>query len=424
MISDNRKECFVWIWLPEKTQPVVAGRVVLHDHNYLFTYGQSYLKRSDAIPIYDRELPLKTGVQEKTGGTDRLFGCIRDSSPDAWGRRVILNHKFGVKGKNADTGNLDEITYLLESGSDRIGALDFQVSPHEYIPRLSTQAKLEELMEMVERVERGIPLTPALALAMNHGTSIGGARPKVLIDGDEKKYIAKFSSSTDQYNVIKAEFVAMKLAEKCGLDVAPVSLKKLSGKDILLIERFDRTRQTDGWSRRLMLSALTLLGLDEMTARYASYELFAEEIRLRFRQPRQTLRELFGRMVFNILVSNTDDHARNHAAFWNGKEMVLTPAYDICPQLRMGGEASQAMLISGQNNSSRLEICLESAGSFMLGKNEARAIIDHQVDTILQTFNEVSDEARLSHIEKELFMKRLLLNPYAFQGYGNRYDFA
>ena len=129
-------------------------------------------------------------------------------------------------------------------------------------------------------------------------------------------------------------------------------------------------------------------------------------------------------MVFNILVSNTDDHARNHAAFWNGKEMVLTPAYDICPQLRMGGEASQAMLISGQNNSSRLEICLESAGSFMLGKNEARAIIDHQVDTILQTFNEVSDEARLSHIEKELFMKRLLLNPYAFQGYGNRYDFA
>lgn len=414
MISENQRECFVWIWLSDMIKPVVAGRLVFHDHRYLFTYVQSYLKRPDAISIFVAELPLKTGVQEKTGGTDRLFLCIRDSSPDAWGRRVILNCKLGVKGKNADTEQLDEMSYLLESGSDRIGALDFQMSAREYIPRLATQVKLEEFMEMAEHVERGLPLTPVQALAMNHATSIGGARPKVLIDSDEKKYIAKFSSRTDQYNVIKAEFVAMRLAEKCCLDVAPVSLKKCSGKDILFIERFDRIREKDGWSRRLMLSVLTLLGLDEMTARYASYELFAEKIRLRFSRPRQTLRELFNRMVFNILVGNTDDHARNHAAFLNGKEMALTPAYDICPQLRMGGEASQTMLISGQNNSSRLESCLKSAGNFMLDKNEAKAMIDHQVDTILHTFGEVSDEAHLSSLKKEFFIKRLFLNPYAF----------
>jgi len=422
MISDSfLKECFVWIWLPDQTEPIVAGKMVWQDHRYLFVYGQSYLKRKDAISIYDAELPLKAGVQEKEGGTDSLFRCIRDSSPDAWGRRVILHNRLGLKGNKVDTNHLNEMTYLLETGSDRIGALDFQVSSQNYQPRLSSQIHLEELLEVVEKIEKGVPLSPDLALAMNHGTSIGGARPKVLIDHEEKKYIAKFSTSTDQYNVIKAEFVAMKLAKKCGLDVAPVHLKEIAGKDVLLIERFDRVRKQDGWSRRLMLSALTLLGLDEMMARYASYELFAEIIRQRFSQPKKTLRELFKRLVFNILVSNTDDHARNHAAFWTGKELVLTPAYDICPQLRVGGEASQAMLISGQNNMSQLTICLQSARHFMLSQAEAKRIIDNQIELIKQSLTEISEEARLSSVEKILFSERLFLNPYAFEGYSNHF---
>src|SRR5690606_2474111 len=103
---------------------------------------------------------------------------------------------------------------------------------------------------------------------------------------------------------------------------------------------------------------LTLLELDEMLARYASYENFAEIIRHRFIHPKETLRELFSRMVFNILCGNTDDHARNHAAFWDGKQLDLTPAYDVCPQGRTGNEASQAMLISGNNNLSQLKTCL------------------------------------------------------------------
>jgi len=130
--------------------------------------------------------------------------------------------------------------------------------------------------------------------------------------------IAKFSASGDLYSVVKAEFIAMKLAAACGLDVAPVSIVKAGGKDVLLIERFDRTR-----------AALTILGLDEMMARYASYEDLAEIIRHRFAKPRETLRELFGRLCFNVLCGNTDDHARNHAAFWDGKMLSLSPAYDI-----------------------------------------------------------------------------------------------
>jgi serine/threonine-protein kinase HipA len=225
--------------------------------------------------------------------------CIRDASPDAWGRRVIINRKLGDN--STDTTQLDELTYLLESGSDRIGALDFQHSATSYEPRSSATVPLEELLEATERVEEGRPISPDLDQALNHGTSVGGARPKALLEDNNKKYLSKFSSSTDLYGVVKAEFIAMRLARACGLDAAAVSLTKSANKDVLLIERFDRTLSGNEWHRKCMVSALTLLGLDEMLARYASYENLAEIIRHRFRDASATLRELFGRITFNIL---------------------------------------------------------------------------------------------------------------------------
>ncbi len=415
--SAPHNEIFVWIWLPDATTPVVAGKLTKVDKRVLFTYGQSYLDNPDAISIYDKELPLQSGVQEKNFGTEAMPGCIRDAAPDAWGRRVILNKLFGAKGKAADPGDLDEFTYLMESGSDRIGGLDFQVSAKVYEPRLAGQASLEELLHSAELIEKGIALTPELAQAINHGTSIGGARPKALINDDHLKYIAKFSSSTDQYNVIKAEFMAMRLAKLCGLNVANVKLANASGKDVLLIERFDRKLKNNSWSRKLMLSALTLLSLDEMTPHYASYEDLAELIRHRFTDPKATLQEMFGRIVFNILCGNTDDHARNHAAFWNGKHLTLTPAYDLCPQMRQGGEASQAMMIAGNDRSSRLVTCLASAKNFMLSETEARQIIDAQILSINENWDAVCNEAILSPIDRALFKDRLFLHSYAFEGY-------
>ncbi len=411
-------EIYVWIWLPDKMEPIVAGKLTKVDERVLFTYGQSYLELENSISIYDRELPLKSGNQEKVGGTESMPGCIRDSAPDAWGRRVILNKLLGANGKETDPAYLGEFTYLMESGSDRIGALDFQKSPKIYEARSSGQASLEELLHSAELVEKGIPLSQELALALNHGTSIGGARPKALIDDEGAKYIAKFSSSTDQYNVIKAEFVSMKLAQLCGLNVAPVKLVRASGKDVLLIERFDRKPQEGGWARKVMISALTLMGLDEMTPHYASYQDLAEIIRHRFINPKQTLEEIFGRMVFNILSGNTDDHARNHAAFWDGKNLSLTPAYDICPQMRRGGEATQAMMIAGHDKSSRLITCLASAKHFMLDENQARGIIDAQIETIEKYWDGVCAQANLTPIDKALFKERLFMNKYAFEGYG------
>ncbi len=412
------KDAFVWIWLPGETEPVVAGRLEADNGNITFNYGKSYLERvgasKPAIAIYEPELPLRAGLLPLLEGLT-MPGCIRDAAPDAWGRRVIINKKLGLKGASTDTADLDELTYLLESGSDRIGALDFQQSPTEYVPRNVNNVSMEELIASAERVEKGVPLTPELDQALFHGSSIGGARPKALVEEHGKKYVAKFSSSTDLYSVVKAEFIAMRLAELAGLNVAPVKLKKAANKDVLLIERFDREPKDDKWTRKAMVSALTLFALDDMMARYASYETLSEIIRHRFTNPKATLKELFYRLVFNILCGNTDDHARNHAAFWDGKVLSMTPAYDICPQGRTGNMASQAMLISGNNNLSQFRTCLETAHNFLISEEEAREIFSALKAVIEQNWDDVCAKAELNAVDKKLLWKRQFLNPYSVE---------
>lgn len=406
---------FVWAWLPGATEPVVAGRLDQEGERLLFTYGARYRRRKDAIALYERELPLQDGTIAP--GTGLLMAsCIRDGSPDAWGRRVIINRLTGRTPDAAGVPDISELTFLLQSGSDRIGALDFQASATEYVPRLAAQTSLAELQEAAALIEKGLPLTPALDLALNHGTSIGGARPKALINDGTVKFIAKFSSSNDTYSVVKAEFIAMRLASICGLNTAPVSLTRAANKDVLLIERFDRTLTKDGWTRHAMVSALTMLGLDEMMARYASYEDLAELIRHRFTDPKDTLRELYGRLCFNVLCGNTDDHARNHAAFWDGRMLTLTPAYDICPQGRTGNEATQAMLIKGETRASTLATCLAAAPDFHLKESEAVALIEHQITMIAAHWQSTGDEAELSPVDRKLFAGRQFLNEYAIEG--------
>lgn len=192
-------------------------------------------------------------------------------------------------------------------------------------------------------------------------------------------------------------------------------MARAANKDVLLIQRFDRLKKENGWSRKCMVSALTLFGLDDMMARYASYEEFAEIIRHRFFAPKNSTRELFSRLVFNILCGNTDDHARNHSAFWDGKTLSLTPAYDICPQGRAGNEASQAMLISGDNNLSRLKTCLSAAHSFLLSENEAKEIFEHQISVIQDNWGSVCDEAQLNEVDRQLLWGRQFLNPFSLE---------
>ena len=396
----------------------MTGRLAAAGEGFLFNYGRSYLERRAAqqpvMALYEPELPLREGSLPPPPGLS-MPSCLRDASPDAWGRRVIINRLRGQKGANVDTADLDELSYLLESGSDRIGALDFQHSPSEYIPRAAESASLDELLASAQRLEDGEPLSPTLDQALLHGTSIGGARPKALLQDGSKKYVAKFSSSADTFNAVKAEFIAMRLAALCGITVPPVRLVKALGRDVLLVERFDRIAKGKGWTRRAMVSALTLLGLDEMTARYASYETLAEIIRHRFAEPEATLKELFRRLAFNILSGNTDDHARNHAAFWDGQTLRLAPAYDLCPQMRAGRQASQAMFIHGQDNSSQLKTCLAAAHHFLLSPQEASDLCAQLTATLEERWPSVCDQAELPEAERNALRQGPLLNPYALE---------
>jgi serine/threonine-protein kinase HipA len=427
--SASEPDAYVWAWLPGETDPVVAGalartgRFVTGEPVLVYTYGRSYLNRADAISLFTPELPLSGGAKDPSdpqpnpdwrgyspdGGRRplSLASCLRDAAPDAWGRRV-LNARLA---SDPDTP-LAELTYLLESGSDRIGALDFQRSSSHYAARGHT-ASLDQLVRAAEFVESGEPIPEDLAAAALHGSSIGGARPKALLEESGRHLIAKFSSATDDRPVVKAEAVAMLLAARCGINAASVEVVEVAGRSVLLVERFDRT-ETGG--RRGVVSALTVLGLDELSSRYSSYAELATAIRFAgWERPADQLRELYARMVFNIAVSNTDDHLRNHAAFWEGRSLELTPAYDLCPQRRSTTVATHAIALgTNTDHTSQFRVARRAAGSFGISDSAAADVIDHICSTIRESWRDVCDEARLSRAEAEQLWGREILNDYAF----------
>lgn len=404
-------EAYVWVWLPEATEPVVAGLVQGSGSFFRFAYGESYLGRSDAISLYGPELPLGSGWIEPGVGLS-IAGILRDGGPDAWGQRVIIHERFG-SADGVDPGDVDQITYFLASGSNRIGALDFQASPTGYAER-SAMATLDELHAAATVLAAGRELPQEMAAALVRGTSVGGARPKVtLIDGPTS-YIAKFSVEAEPYPVVKAEAAGMELARRVGLRVPMTTLTSSLGRDVLLVERFDRPGNGD---RRSVVSALTMLGLDEMHARYASYPELVDVL-VRLGSDDAVGREIFERIVFNVVIGNNDDHARNHAAFWDGQTLSLTPAYDLCPQLRSGEASAQAMAIARDGDrSSSLALCVDSAAVYGVDRKDAIEVVQRQTQTVREQWAEVAEGVGLTAAERNLLFGRQILNPSIFYGF-------
>lgn len=413
----DRNEAIVWSWLPGASEPVPTGVLEVSDGPFggsvlTFAYATTYLADTTAPPLYVPELRKKRGRQEPGAGLD-VHGVIRDGGPDSWGQRVVLRRLLGRETRDEDPGQVPLLTYLLESGSNRPGALDFQRSRDHYVPR-EHPATLAELMEAADGIQAGQTISEHLEEALTAGSSAGGARPKATIADGDRQLIAKFTAETDTYPVMKAEAVAMDLARRVGLDVASTEIIEVKGRPILLVDRFDRG---PAGSRRQFVSALTILGLSEIAGRYATYHDLADVIRTRFPARRATLRELFSRIVFNILVSNTDDHARNHAAFSNGEDLELTPAYDICPQPRAGQTQAQAMAIGPGDRTSQVLTCVGHAGIYELSAAEARTIIDTQIETITAEWSDAADRALLTKAERTAMWEHQVMNPFATYGY-------
>lgn len=409
MTSDpyRARRVFVWTWLPDESSPVVAGAVDRVGADRLdFTYARSYLENEKAISLYAPELPLRRGVQEPLDGL-AVAACLKDSTPDSWGERVIDN-RLG-----AGETELSIETYMLESGSNRLGAIDFQEGPESYSPRVDT-ASLDELYDAAEKVLAGEPLDPAIGDALMNGTAIGGAHPKVLISDDAGiEYIAKLSVSTDVHPWIRAEAVGIELARRCGIQVPNSRVIKSMGRDVLLIERFDRA---PGGRRRHVVSGLTILGFDALLgARYGSYPEMLDVLRELGRVPQEIGRQLFERIVFNIAIGNNDDHARNHAAFWDGRSLELTPAFDLTPQPRSTDTSTQAMAIGRDGSrASQFSVGMAAAADYGLSRPEAKQIVERIVSNIEDHWSEAADAAGLSEADRNLLWKRSILNRSTF----------
>jgi serine/threonine-protein kinase HipA len=394
---------YVWAWLPGETTPVPAGVLRARARGLWFDYGTSWLNRPGAFAL-GPDLPLQRGSFRPQGDLG-MPGSIRDAAPDGWGRLVITDRVLAHR----DVDKVDDPSlFLLESDSNRLGAIDFQLRSDAYTPREGT-ATLDELQQAAELIATGAVLPPQLAAAAAHGTSMGGARPKATVSDSTGEWIAKFSVSSETNDVIHAEAMGIALARRVGIDVPEFRLERSMNRDVLMTRRFDRG--PDG-TRRPVVSALTMLGLDEATWREGSYPALLDELRLRSAQTADLGAEIFRRVAFNIAIRNTDDHLRNHAAFWDGERLELTPAYDLSPTFAAGETQEQALAYGrdGQRDAN-FQSLLAVAADYRLTENEGRDIINGIVDTIAIQWGDAADEAELTERDRRNFSGWLFLNP-------------
>ena len=402
--SDQR--AYVYLQLPQSLEVVTAG---LYELNFpqgvptgSFVYSPAYLQRADAVPLEPYELPLapRRTLTVKLKG---IFGALRDASPDAWGRRIIEKH--------AGRTDLTEVDYLLHSPQDRAGALSFgrdKVPPapvrkfNQVIQLDALLAAAEQFMDDEAAGKLGVP--EQLFELLQPGTSMGGARPKNVVEDHEGLWLAKFPDKGDKWNNARVEGAMLALAQECGLRVARHRIETVGDKDVLLVQRFDRTLTAEGYLRHRMVSGLTALGAEDSHGDRAkwSYLLLADELRRRSARSAHDLEELFRRMVFNALISNTDDHPRNHALIATTAKWELSPAYDLTPNPLTSIEKRDLALTCGTYNryANRINL-LSQHGQFKLSLVQATAIIDQIQQTVASRWHAVLRQHGTTPLECE-----------------------
>ena len=414
MTSEAPGECFVYITLPGETGAVTAGRFALSVNRRgvpegRFVYGRSYLERPNAVALDPVELKLAPRIYS-TASMGGVFGALRDASPDYWGRRVIQRH-LG----RAQPGEMD---YLLYSPDDRAGALGFGLGQAPPAPKRTFNRTLD--LAMVQTIADAIvadedqPAAGGAGVAVaDHdqveklmviGTSMGGARPKAVVEDDDGLWIAKFNRPDDSWNNARVEHAMLTLARACGLNTAESRVVDVAGRDVLLVKRFDRERTDAGYRRARMVSALTLLRAEDTLQSRAkwSYVLLAEQLRRVCAEPRQATVELFRRMCFNALISNVDDHPRNHAVLARAADWGLSPAYDLTPATPVSLERRDlAMECGDAGRYANAENLLSQCARFLLDVGDARALVDAMEAQVRSTWYAVARAAGVNERECE-----------------------
>lgn len=384
----SERQAYVYIQLPGTLETVPAALLKVEQlrdgaHVGRFRYGDRYLARPDAVALDPFELPLGDTVYEFTQ-MKGIPGAVRDASPDAWGRRVI---EYKLDRAPAD---LAEIDYLLNGPQDGAGNLSFglQAQPPAPARRYNRTHQLAGLIAAAEAIEEGRRVPQNMLEQLDPGTSMGGARPKATIEDGNILWLGKFPAKNDRCNQQRVEYATLELARKCGLHVCTARVEPIGGKDVLLLQRFDR-QHTDagegGYLRFGLVSGLTLLGSDDDPLDRAkwSYPLLADQLRRWSEKPDRDCAELFRRMVFNAAVTNDDDHPRNHAAIRSGRGWRLSPAYDLVPKPMVGiDKRALAMVVGQYGRTASLYNIVSQCARFGLTPTAAKTEFDAIVEIV------------------------------------------
>ena len=359
-------------------EDVLAGHLWSHRRrgreSATFAYADAYLGRSGSYEL-DPALPLVGGQQQTSDGR-ALFGAFADCAPDRWGRRLILRAEaYRARAAGAAGRSFGEIDFLLGVRDDlRQGALRFReptTSKFLADERAGVPALIElpRLLAAAERVERDEAGNDDLATLLHGGSSLGGARPKAhVLTESGRLSIAKFPSPADEWDVVRWEAVALQLARDAGLTVPRARLHEVAGRPVLVTERFDRS----GARRIGYASAMTMLEASDGDT--GSYLEIADAIETRSASATADLHQLWRRVAFTILISNTDDHLRNHGflrdstAGWS-----LSPAFDLNPDPGPGVAHLRTAIDFGDTEA-RLQTLLSVAGEFRLAPEDARRV--------------------------------------------------
>ena len=336
-----------------------------------FVYGKNYLQDERAIPIHPELFPLRNEPfpipQKRVRDGGALPLTFKDALPDSWGRKV-LEAQYEKK--------LSDIETLCITNEDRVGALMFSETLPIVVPSLENCTfQIEDISNAIRKLELSMEVSQEMRRLLKLGGSLGGARPKTTIVQNNKRYLAKFPALGDDHDVELLEKCLMDVAQQCGIEVAPSDLLKVGDHHALLVERFDREGFVDKEVKKHYLSASALLNIP-YESHEGSYVEFANALRKISIQPTKDLEQLFLRLVFNLIIDNTDDHIKNHGVIHvhNG-QYRLSPAFDVVMQMTNLGY--QELAIKPGVHHSKISYALEIAPLLGINVDSAKGIVEN-----------------------------------------------
>ena len=354
---------------------MLAGQLIVDDRLGRFKYAKAYIEHPRAFALDPINLPLNADIhaKQRTRDTPAMFGVLIDAGPDEWGRRWLT--------KTRQPPPVTQVEFLLAASGEGVGALHFTANLGDPV-RPTPERPFENLVHLqhiAADIEAGKEVDRALEPFFFHGSGIGGARPKSLIEHDGREWIAKFNRDSDLVDMCRVELASMRMARDAGIEVPDVDLTETGRGPVLLVQRFDQStdEQHHLVSVASLINKFDITEIDESTMSYPGLTQLGKRIG---HSTSDLGSDVFRRMLFNIAIGNTDDHLRNHAFMKRGSvsDYSLSPGYDIVPQISLQG--SHAIAIGPFGSTPTVDNIQAAARRMGVADEPARGIADEVLE--------------------------------------------